>query len=96
MELEPGESCEIFPGYTFEVNDDGQGCVLSDTIPGGSICDDAEIAGPTYRGFEARRIEDTSRWRIDAMPPAVPSLPLAGLAVLALLLWRAGSRRLGR
>ena len=56
-----------------------------------------EFNDPLFRGFAAGRIEGTDRWTIDGMPGVTaPALPLAGLAVLALLLWRAGSRRLRR
>lgn len=99
QELEPDESCSIPAGpgrtYTFEVKDDGEGCVTGAGIP--ETCREMEFNDPLFREFAASRIEGTNRWRIDSMPgvPA-PALPLAGLAVLALLLWRAGSRRVRR
>ena len=100
QELGPGDSCTIPGGpgrtYTIEVRDDGQACITGPEVPA-NFCQDTVFNEPLLRGFEASRIEGTSRWRIDAMPgiPA-PALPLAALAALALLLWRAGARRLRR
>ena len=99
QELDPGESCSIPAGpgrtYTFEVKEDGEGCVTGPGIP--ETCRDDEFNSPLFREFAASKIEGTNRWKIDSMPGApVPALPLAALAALALLLWRSGARRLRR
>ncbi len=80
--LSPGQRCTVdVPGVSvgtnvFEVTSDGTGCF-------GSICAGRSI---NINGFRASRIEDTSNWRIDALPTPVPVLPPAGQVLMALLL----------
>ena len=64
QELSPGDYCTVdIPNVSvgtnrFEVRSDGRGCY-------GGICSGNAM---NLNGFEASRIDGTSRWRIDALP----------------------------
>ncbi len=64
QELSPGDYCTVdIPNISvgtnrFEVRSDGRGCY-------GGICSGNAM---NLNGFEASRIDGTSRWRIDALP----------------------------
>ena len=66
QELSPGQSCTVdIPNVNvgsnrFEVRSDGFGCY-------GNIC---AGTGMDLNGFQASKIEGTSRWRIDGLPSA--------------------------
>lgn len=66
QELGPGEVCAVGRSDTFEVMDDGVACLIQRRPDGENRrCSNREVM---VGSFSARRIDEATMWRIDALP----------------------------